>query len=196
MALALATVDKIGLGVVAGVFIVFALASSLLVPRYSETFPGRNGVRLFVLATLVLFVAMMGAVNVFGDEGEAEGGAGHGETAAAKEGGATETGATETGASPKTGAARTIRVAGTEFEFDLPDESLEPGKYTFELKNAGKVIHNLVVEGPGVDNASTPTIESGKTASVDVELASGTYKLYCSVAGHEDAGMKLDLEVS
>ncbi len=47
--------------VTAAVFIVFALAVSMLVPRFRPGFPG-DRLGLFVLATLILFVAMMTAV--------------------------------------------------------------------------------------------------------------------------------------
>ena len=69
MPLALTTGDKLGLGIVAAVFIAFALASALLIPRYRPGFPGR-GLAPFIVVTVVLFAAMMGAVTVFGAEEE------------------------------------------------------------------------------------------------------------------------------
>jgi hypothetical protein len=57
---------EVGLIVVAGVFIAFALASSLLVPRYKPDFPGPNGLSVFAIASIVLFVLMIAAVNFFG----------------------------------------------------------------------------------------------------------------------------------
>lgn len=190
MLVALSTGGKIGLGVVALVFIAFALASALLIPRYRPDFPGRRGLRLFLLATLGLFLAMMAAVNTFGKEDEEEAG-GHGTEA-------TETTPAEApgGASEGGGARKTVEVAGTEFKFELPDERVSPGDYTFALENTGQVEHNLVFDGPGLKEKGTPVIDPGRTASVDVSLAAGTYKLYCSVPGHADAGMMLELEVS
>jgi mono/diheme cytochrome c family protein len=58
---ALATSHKIGIGVVAGVFIAFALASSFLFPSMRPEFPGRR-VGLFVALTVVLTAAMLGAI--------------------------------------------------------------------------------------------------------------------------------------
>jgi hypothetical protein len=57
---------EIGLIVVAAVFIVFALASSFLVPRYKPDFPGPNGLSTFVIASVVMFGLMVAAVNFFG----------------------------------------------------------------------------------------------------------------------------------
>jgi hypothetical protein len=57
---------EIGLIVVAVVFIGFALVSSLVVPRYKPDFPGPSGLSVFVIASIVLFVLMLAAVNFFG----------------------------------------------------------------------------------------------------------------------------------
>jgi hypothetical protein len=62
----ISTGHEIGLIVVAGVFIAFALASSFLLPRYRPDFPGPRGLSVFVIACLTLFVLMVAAVNFFG----------------------------------------------------------------------------------------------------------------------------------
>ena len=70
---ALSTANKIGLGVTALIVIAFSLVSSLVVPRRNPDFPGR-ALPAFLAATVVLFVAMLAAVEVFGVESEEEGG--------------------------------------------------------------------------------------------------------------------------
>jgi mono/diheme cytochrome c family protein len=65
--LALSSGQKLGLALVAAAFIAFALLSAMVVPRFRPRFPGR-GLRLYIPATLVLFVGMMTAVYVFGEE--------------------------------------------------------------------------------------------------------------------------------
>jgi hypothetical protein len=57
---------EIGLIVVAGVFIAFALVSSFLVPRYKPDFPGPAGLSVFAIASVVMFALMIVAVNFFG----------------------------------------------------------------------------------------------------------------------------------
>jgi hypothetical protein len=79
--LALTTSHKVGLLVFAGVFIAFALLSSMVIPRYRPQFPGR-GLPLFLFVTVLLFVAMFTAVLVFGAEGKE--GEGHSGSAAAQ----------------------------------------------------------------------------------------------------------------
>ena len=73
MLLALSGGQKLGILVVAGIFIGFALASSFLFPRSRPDFPGPRGLRLFIVLTLVLFVSMLTAVAVLAQEDEEEG---------------------------------------------------------------------------------------------------------------------------
>jgi hypothetical protein len=62
----LSTGHEVGLIVVAAVFIAFALASSFLLPRYKPDFPGPNGLSVFAIASIVMFVLMIAAINFFG----------------------------------------------------------------------------------------------------------------------------------
>ena len=70
MLLGITTEGKLGLGILAGAFIVFALLSSFYFPRRDPGFPG-NRLGLFVLVTAVLFVATMAGVVFFAKEEEA-----------------------------------------------------------------------------------------------------------------------------
>ena len=110
MLVALTGGQKLGLALVAGIFIVFALLAAMVVPRRWPDFPGSRGLKAFVAVTAVLVVAMLAAVAVFAresEEGEAEGGEVPTETRAAD----TETGETNTGGQtqaagdPQAGAA-------------------------------------------------------------------------------------------
>jgi mono/diheme cytochrome c family protein len=93
--LGLATGNKIWLALFAGVFIVFALLSSFVFSRWRPDFPGEQGRKWFIIATLALFVAMLFAVNVFAKEEEEPHAEATGETTAT-EPGATESTSTET----------------------------------------------------------------------------------------------------
>jgi mono/diheme cytochrome c family protein len=68
--LGLTTDQKLGLAGTAALFIVFALVSALLIPRYRPDFPGRKGIGLFLVLTALLTVAMLGAVEVWAKEEE------------------------------------------------------------------------------------------------------------------------------
>jgi mono/diheme cytochrome c family protein len=95
--LGLTTDQKLGLAGTAAVFIAFALVSALLIPRYRPDFPGRKGLGLFLVLTILLTVGMLGAVVVFAKEDEATAGE-HGTPTQ------TEPAETETGPAPTTTA--------------------------------------------------------------------------------------------
>ena len=194
--------------VVAGLFIAFALASSFLFPRYWPQFPGSRGLSAFIVASLTLFVAMLLAVEFFAvEEEEAEAGdhpAAVEETRTTTETAqttteeaTTTTTATETEEATTTAAAepQTIAVSGTEFAFALTPDDVQPGVVVFRLKNDGRIGHDLKVEGPGGVDAKTPVIDPGATAEVEVELQEGEYELYCTVPGHREGGMDVELQV-
>jgi mono/diheme cytochrome c family protein len=83
MLFALSTGHQIGLATTGAVFIVFALISSFVLPSRYPNFPGRRR-NLYLVICAAFFVAMMGAVLVFGREAKAkEGSAATTTTAAA-----------------------------------------------------------------------------------------------------------------
>jgi uncharacterized cupredoxin-like copper-binding protein len=116
---ALSTGHKIGLAVVAAVFIAFALTSSLVIPRRRPDFPGKNGLSVFVIASVFLFASMLSAVFFFGKESEAK------------------------------GASESITVKATEVEYKitLSTHKVHHGVVVLVVKNAGKIGHNLTVKG-------------------------------------------------
>jgi len=71
--IAITSEGKLGLGILAGLFIAFAILSAFYFPRRNPDFPG-DRLRLFVLLTLVLFAGTITGVVVFaGEEEEAQG---------------------------------------------------------------------------------------------------------------------------
>jgi uncharacterized cupredoxin-like copper-binding protein len=183
--LGLSTGHKLGLGLAVAAFAGFSLIVSMVVPRWRPQFPGR-GLSVFLVASVLMFLGMLAAVEIFGKEGgeaKAEGSA------------TTETAVTsETTATTRT-AAHSVDVKEVEYKIQLPKTSLPAGSYTFDVANDGKLPHNLVVKGPGVD-ASTPNLNGGQSKLLKVDLKPGTYDLYCSVPGHKQLGMDLKLTVS
>ena len=200
--LALSTGHKVGLALAVAAFAGFSLIVSMLVPRWRPQFPGR-GMPVFLAAIALLFVGMLAAVEVFGAEsGEAEAGAeatAETTTAETTTTSAATTGTTATTATTATtttsAQSATVDVSETEFKIQLPKSSLAAGSYTFDVKNDGKIPHDLVVKGGGVDE-KTPLLDAGKSGSLKVDLKPGTYDLYCSVPGHKEAGMDVKLTVT
>ena len=177
---ALTTGHTIGLGVVALVFIVFALASALLVPRQRPDFPGRAGLSVFVLGSIVLFGAMVGAIYLFGKEKPEEA------SAAEK--------------APAEHARATFKVEEKEYSITLPSAakgSLQPGTYELDVHNGGAVAHDVAVQAQGGGSTEkTSLIQPGGDATLTVRLAKGTYDVYCTVPGHRGLGMLATLTVA
>jgi plastocyanin len=98
-------------------------------------------------------------------------------------------------ASGGAGNGTPVDVTLADFSIDVAGgTNLDPGTYTFNVTNSGPSGHNLTIEGPGVDDQATPTFTSG-SQSLTVTLANGSYEFYCSVPGHKEAGMEVDVTV-
>jgi uncharacterized cupredoxin-like copper-binding protein len=201
--LALSTGHEIGLGVTGLVFILFALASSFLFPRFRPDYPGR-GLLAFIVIAFVFFFGMLTAVEVFGaeDKHKAEGA-----SAEATTGPASSTSTQQTTTAPAVGqtstqsttttsakpAATKVPVSETEFKIVAGSTDFKAGEIAFEAKNDGKLPHDLAIKGTG---DKTKLIQPGGTAELKVTLKAGKYELYCTVTGHEALGMKLNITVS
>ena len=68
MVFALSTSHEIGLAVTGAIFIIFALLSSFVFPRFNPNFPGGRGLRWYVPLCFVFFIAMLSSVVYFGRE--------------------------------------------------------------------------------------------------------------------------------
>lgn len=177
MLAALSNGHKLGLALVGGAFILFALVSSFVLPRRNPNFPGRN-LFWFAAASVGLFVAMLTAVFVLGKESED----GH----AAEPAGKTE---------KVSGPLARLEISETDFKIHLPAADMAPAAVDVQVTNDGKTIHNLVIKGPGISR-STKDLNPGEQDSFQVQLKAGTYELYCSIPGHKAAGMDAKLSVS
>jgi cytochrome c553 len=146
--------SEIILGLFALVLVVFSLVVALVIPRRDPDFPGRR-MPVFIAVAILLVVAMLAAVEVFGAEEE------HGDEAAETqpmEGGtgATETGATETGgeegggggdaaageeifASAGCGSCHTLEEAGTDGTVgpDLDDSQVDQAAAVQQITGGG-----------------------------------------------------------
>jgi uncharacterized cupredoxin-like copper-binding protein len=205
----LSTGHKVGLAVVGATFIVFALSSSFLFPRVRAAFPGR-GLPAFIIVAFVFFFGMLTAVEVFGAEPK--------ETKASERAAQTESQAqvttagtsstlttapsattqtqpappATTAASKPVQKAQTVQVSETEFKITLGSATLHAGKVTFQIKNTGKLPHDLAIVG----GPKSKLVAPGGTATLQATLTSGKVELYCSVPGHKQAGMDVKTTVS
>jgi plastocyanin len=79
-------------------------------------------------------------------------------------------------------------------KFDKSSLSAPAGKVTIAMTNKSGLSHDVAIKGNGVDQKGQAVGQDGKS-TVAVDLKPGTYEFYCSVDGHEAAGMKGTLTV-
>jgi uncharacterized cupredoxin-like copper-binding protein len=89
--------------------------------------------------------------------------------------------------------AKMVEVHLTENAIQMPN-TLPSGKTTFEVVNTGTAMHGFSIEGPG-GQAVLPSVAPGKTASVQVNLNPGTYRVISPVDAAK-GGMAVALNVT
>ena len=95
-------------------------------------------------------------------------------------------------------ASQTLQIeADPSGALRFTTESLQAnaGEVTIVMDNPSSLPHNVAIQGGGVDEKGE-IVEKGGQSEVSATLEPGTYEFYCSVPGHEAAGMKGDLTVS
>ena len=82
-----------------------------------------------------------------------------------------------------------------QLEYNTKSLSAKAGKVSVDFTNSSSLPHNVTIESSGGEQVgATPTF-SGGSKSVSVNLKPGTYKFFCSVPGHRQAGMEGTLTV-
>jgi uncharacterized cupredoxin-like copper-binding protein len=84
---------------------------------------------------------------------------------------------------------------GGALEFEKGELTAPAGEITLVMENAASVEHNIAVKGDGIDEKG-PVVGEGGTSEITVTLEAGDYEFYCSVPGHEAAGMEGTLTVT
>jgi FtsP/CotA-like multicopper oxidase with cupredoxin domain len=86
-----------------------------------------------------------------------------------------------------------IDVGLSEFAFD-GNFTAPAGNVVLVVSNNGTMEHNVVMRGSSMRTAN---LSVGDTESLDLgPLSPGTYELFCDIAGHESAGMVVELTVT
>jgi plastocyanin len=105
---------------------------------------------------------------------------------------------TQAPASSRSSGAQDLALAANpegQLSYNTKTLTAKPGKVTIDFTNMSPLMHNMNVESSsGHTLGSTPTFQ-GSTKSVTLDLTAGTYKFFCSVPGHRQAGMEGTLVV-
>lgn len=149
-------------------------------------FTGFASRRAYVrLAAVMLSVAAALSVAACGGDDDDDGGSD--QTAASTQ--------ATTGGGGGGGGGETVQIGETEFALDPSEANVKAGEVTFEVTNDGSTVHDLEVEGQGVEE-KTDLIEPGQSATLTVDLSqSGSYEMYCTVDSHREQGMEGEVTV-
>ena len=119
-------------------------------------------------------------------------------------GGNTQAGGGNTAAAG--GPGTTIAATEKEYAIALDKSSVPAGNVTFNTKNAGSLPHTIAVTAAdGASKAQGVTgkvigdsgnIDGGKSGTLTVSLQPGTYQVVCTVPGHAQLGMIVQLTVT
>ncbi len=94
-----------------------------------------------------------------------------------------------------------LLVSAKEHSLTLSRQSIMSGPALIQYLNRGEDPHDLRmrrIANPGVSarrTFSVPETPSGDLGKLDARLASGRYRLWCSLPGHDQAGMHATLRV-
>jgi plastocyanin len=104
-------------------------------------------------------------------------------------------GGTSTGA-PSGGGGQQLTLAAdkSQLKFNTNKLTAKAGKVTITMTNPSPLQHDISIKG-GV-NAKGEIVGQGGKSVVTADLKPGKYTFYCSVDGHEAAGMNGELDVS
>lgn len=105
---------------------------------------------------------------------------------------------TSTSAAPAAGGETKLALAADtngELKYDKSSLSAKAGKVSIDFSNSSSLPHNLTIaSSSGTVVNETPTFQGG-SKTVSMTLKAGTYKFYCTVPGHRQAGMEGTLTV-
>jgi len=146
--------------------------------------------RLIILSAMVLLV-------VAGCGGSSKS---NSSSAASTSTSTTSTSTSSGGATPTTasggGGGTQLKISAdpSQLKFNTSQLSAKAGKVTITMNNPSPLQHDVSIKG-GVNVKGNIVGQGGKSV-VTATLKPGKYTFYCSVDGHEAAGMTGELDVS
>lgn len=81
-----------------------------------------------------------------------------------------------------------------QLRFAKTSLTAKAGKVSIDFTNSSPLPHNLTIASGSKVLGATPTFNGG-SKTLTLKLKAGTYKFYCSVPGHREAGMEGTLVV-
>jgi plastocyanin len=101
------------------------------------------------------------------------------------------------GAGAAQGGATTLKLAAdpSAIAYDTKQLTGKAGQVTIEFDNPSAVSHDVCIDSPNGQEIGCSQTISDSSTSLSEDLKPGDYTFFCSVDGHEAAGMKGTLTV-
>lgn len=96
------------------------------------------------------------------------------------------------------GTAQVLNLAADPsgaLAYDTTELSAKPGDVTLDFVNESPVGHDVVVEDSQGKEVGATDVITGQSTTTEFTVKPGDYTFYCSLPGHEAAGMKGTLTV-
>jgi plastocyanin len=214
---------KVPYYIAGGALVAWALIVSVLFGLRKPDFPASNGGQRIVMAISAVLVLAAAATAVITSGGGTESGAAAsaaetttapGTAAGTAPGSSTATAkapapstpakspkaTTGTPAPPSSPAAATTTLAlaaspAGQLAYDTKQLSAKAGKVKIDFANSSPIEHDVAIAQGSAVAGQTPVFTGG-SKTLTLTLKPGTYKFYCTVPGHRQAGMEGTLSVS
>lgn len=97
---------------------------------------------------------------------------------------------------PGVAAGTTVLVMLNDNSIAVREQSIPPGPAILTIENRGSDVHNLYVEGPGLNAAAGDAIPETRSSTMEVNFQPGTYTLYCPVGDHRTNGEQVQVTIA
>ena len=97
---------------------------------------------------------------------------------------------------PDVAAGTSVIVLLEDNSLALPGQAIPAGPAVLTVENRGTGMHNLFIEGEGINRAAGDNIAAGGSATVDVLFKPGTYTFYCPVLNHRENGEQATITIA
>lgn len=94
------------------------------------------------------------------------------------------------------GGTLELKADASALAYDKTELESKPGEITINFDNPSPIPHDVVIRQPGGEDIAATDVITESSDSLVANLEPGDYEFFCSVPGHEQAGMTGTLKVS